>query len=242
MSISRKFAPRPCPHCGNEFQPTKEPRIERGLKFDVEFCNRCEDYLERKPKEDCRPESRLKAWSIPFTYRKTNRDWLFQDKLAAAEAWEFGPIGMLFAGVPRSTKTRTMFEAAKWQVAAGREVLYVSASFLHTVLAEALTISAGRYREKIEKFQRAKILFIDDLGKKEFSKFFGAALFEIVSYRCDHEKPIFTTTNYSPRELIQRFVEVKTGEPTVERLVEYCNPLIFRERSPYFPNNREIAA
>ena len=220
-----------CQHCNQASIEGLEPKTQNGLAYAVRYCDRCEEYLDRWPDEDPRPERKILRWKMPAAFLETDPTRLHQKQLKEALKWAPGKKGLLLAGITRAGKTRTMMELVKRQLGYGRNVTYWPAVELCKKLSDSHT-RKGEHAELMHKLKRCRILYIDDLGKEKLTANVEACLFDIIRDRCDWHRPLLITTNFSAMQLAGRFTEPETSIPMVERLQEYCQIVTFAERIP----------
>lgn len=220
-----------CKYCGRSSTEGLPPKVVQGLTFATRYCDRCEEYSERWPAQDKRPERRILEWNMPPAYMETDPNRLHQKQLQEALKWAPGKHGLLLVGVTRAGKTRTMMEVVKRQLTYGRRVSYWPAVELGKKISDSFN-RKGEHAEFMANLKRANILFVDDLGKEKLTPQIEASLFDVIRDRCDWHRPIFVTTNFSGNQLVKRFSARETAIPMVERLREYCHQVAFTERIP----------
>lgn len=80
--------------------------------------------------------------------------------------------------------------------------------------------------EKILKiYEDCSLLIIDDLGKEKPTEWALQMIYAIIDRRYNAFKPIIVTTNYTAKELVQKFSingDNSTGSAIVDRLFEMC--------------------
>lgn len=74
-----------------------------------------------------------------------------------------------------------------------------------------------RQTKELRSIRGTDLLCLDDLGKSKPSDWVHERLFQVIDYRSKRCLPTLVTTNYSPKDLVERI-----GEASVSRLVEMC--------------------
>ncbi len=189
-----------CPHCGGSGWVVVE---REGLSG----AERCECTLADRP---ARLEERA---GIPPLYRNASFDnfLLPVDDPAAHRALanvlltvrtyvrQFPATdkpGLLFIGDPGTGKTHLAVAALRMLLARGFEGLFFDyQNLLDRIRASYDPTSGATDREAYRSALEAEILLLDDLGAHRVTDWVEDTVTSIITYRCNHRKPLIATTN-----------------------------------------------
>lgn len=99
---------------------------------------------------------------------------------------------------------------ARWTVVTAAD-LYAKLRPRHGIDPEA----------EFERYAKASVLLVDDLGASKISEFTEDVNFRLVNYRYDHQLPTLFTSNVIPAELSGRL-----GDRVASRLTEMCERVV----------------
>ncbi|MCS6952508.1 MAG: ATP-binding protein [Bryobacterales bacterium] len=189
-----------CPQCGGSGWVV----VERG---GISGAERCECGLAERP---ARLEERA---GIPPLYRNASLDnfLLPTDDPAANRALanvllsvrryvrEFPATdkpGLLFIGDPGTGKTHLAVAALRMLLARGFEGLFFDyQNLLDRIRAGYDPASGATDREAYRSALETEILLLDDLGAHRVTDWVEDTVTSIITYRCNHRKPLIATTN-----------------------------------------------
>jgi len=166
----------------------------------------------------------------PKELRETdpNHDSLDRESYRKAIDWRYKGRGLVLDGKIRKGKTRAMYQIAMRFARRGIEPIVRTAEQMHRDLVTAIMKDQAEHEHKMAIYCDCEILFIDDLGKEVVSKRTQSDFFEIVSQRCDMEKPMVITSNFTKSTLINRYPDRISAESMYERIRETCDSIKFR--------------
>jgi DNA replication protein DnaC len=169
---------------------------------------------------------REEAWlqMCPADYRATDPARLNRAALKKVLAWRPCPRGLCIVGPPRTGKTRMAWlllrrlfvDECVWVEA------LTSTQFAHDCARKFMN---GTGEDWVERLGKARVLFLDDLGKFKLTERVEAELFGLVDDRTAWQRPIITTMNMTGDELRQR-VSADRSEPLIGRLLEFCEIVV----------------
>jgi len=115
---------------------------------------------------------------------------------------EDSATGLLLLGPTGTGKTHLITALGRSLLRRGVRVLFWNA----TRLFDFLRSCEGRDLESaMQQVEKAKILFLDDLGAEKMTEFSESKLERIFSYRLDNRLPLIATTNLTEGDLVQTF-------------------------------------
>ena len=173
-------------------------------------------------------EKREAAWKAlcPPLYQQTDPARL-PDQIAYHNAMSFSysPVGLLLVGPTGGGKSRIAWEWLRRAWDEGKSIsAFTAVEFSHECGKRFFDGSGEAW---IGQVSRAKVLFIDDIGKGRLTDRGESELFGLVEYRTSHLLPIVATMNLSGAGLADRLSEDR-GAPLVRRLKEFCKVLIVK--------------
>jgi len=137
-------------------------------------------------------------------------------------SWEFNPRGILIHGPSARCKTRFIFKLLEREHNAVRKVIALThPEFRLQISALASENQTGLAKYMVNLCKVAEILFIDDLGKGNFTSASEEALSEIIDQRSRWHRPIFFSTNDDMRTLGKR-LSADREAPMLRRIMDYC--------------------
>jgi DNA replication protein DnaC len=188
-----------------------------------------ERWLERERQRERQHRADMFRQSCPPLYQHTDPAQLPQDKLAAVNAWKYGPKGLLLVGPTGTGKTRCAWELLRRLIHEGRSVrvfdglgwgVAVSAAF-----GELATTA-----DWLDRVCKADVLFIDDLFKVKMTEAQEQAAYGVFERRTNHLLPIICTMNSTGRMILERMTDqgrADRGEPLIRRMAEFCEVVTF---------------
>lgn len=103
----------------------------------------------------------------------------------------------------------------------------VACSWSATTAADMYARLRPRHRvdseEEFERYLRARVLMIDDLGAAKASEFTEEVNYRLINYRYENELPTLITSNVLPRELARA-----VGERVASRLTEMAHRVVLK--------------
>jgi DNA replication protein DnaC len=210
-----------CPNPDEWTHPDEQDRLiaeEKKAKLEMEDKARAD--LTNKWIED----------NVPKALRETdpNHDSLDRESYRKAIDWRYKGRGLVLDGKIRKGKTRAMYQIAMRFAQRGIMPVIKTAEQMHRDLVTAIMKDQAEHEHKMAIYADCEILFIDDLGKEVVSKRTQSDFFEIVSQRCDMEKPMVITSNFTKSTLVNRYPDRVSAESMYERIRETCDSIKFR--------------
>ena len=104
--------------------------------------------------------------------------------------------GLLFIGQPGTGKTHLAVSALRTLIAKGHSgVFFDYQNLLQRIRSSYDSVSGSGDREAYSSALDAEILLLDDLGAHRISDWVEDTVTRLITYRCNHRKPIIATTN-----------------------------------------------
>jgi DNA replication protein DnaC len=132
-----------------------------------------------------------------------------------------GP-SLLLLGPTGTGKTFQAFGALRALSLSG-----VACSWSATTAADMYARLRPRHRvdseEEFERYLKARVLMIDDLGAAKASEFTEEVNYRLINYRYENEMPTLITSNVLPRELARA-----VGERVASRLTEMAHRVVLK--------------
>lgn len=236
----------PCRLCGNHFQSKTLKLTAGAISMDLtsRICDACAEQEERDlaaSKERNRlaeirrlQEAREESWQklCPVEFRtvtecgKTDIVRLEREspKLPRLLEYQYGPRGLIIRGKTRKCKTRSTWRLLRklWLDKLSIAAL-TSAEFDRDCRDAAGNFNLSKWFERLAKVD---VLFIDDLGKAQWTDATEAQWFDLVDRRTREHRPIIITTNEDGESLKSRMTPER-AEALIARLREYCDSIVF---------------
>lgn len=222
---------KPCATCGNAvpYEPIDFDGVDLTAAFPVK-CDVCtlEEQKEHRAKqrqqriEHCQQQllcigERLRQTDV--NHPKFNRDaWA----VLKTEVEVTSPRNILLVGPAGTCKSRFFYLLLKSATWRGLSIGWTTTDDLSTIAEDHAKFNTrNEAREKIQKLKYIDRLVIDDLGKSALHKDTEEMLWKILSFRYDHNKPIWVSANTHPEELLlHKHFTADRGAPIVGRILE----------------------
>ena len=230
-----------CRLCGKPFESKRMNFL--GVALTIMVCHECSVGIEEREKakaEQRRAEARQRqqlareaAWEdfCPKEFRLTTEGGktelakleLRQPKLKELLLWR-GPRGLIIRGPTGSCKTRAVWRLVRVLYLLGLDVKFYTAAQFDRECRDA----GGDFTltKWFKALVNCDVLVLDDLGKQAWTPATEATWFDVTDQRTREDKPIIVTTNDTGETLSQRMAPER-AEPTIRRLRDYCDVLIF---------------
>jgi len=106
------------------------------------------------------------------------------------------PPGLLLTGDPGSGKTHLAVGVMKALIEKGHEVVFFDYQNLLDRIRSGYDAASGASdREAYRAALDAEVLMLDDLGAHRVTEWVEDTVTSIITYRCNHRKPLIATTN-----------------------------------------------
>ncbi len=201
-----KVAPRDggpdCDYCGNK-------RFVLGADNQPKPCPKC-DVAQKWKVESLKPFSsrnEVSARQTFFNYRTTfkgDEDDILMDCLHTAEDFANAPQGkwLVMWGERGAGKSHLCAAVDNHLQQGGTPSLFITMPDLLASLRQAMDLQTNTEQEtysgRMNLFQKAPVLILDDLGAETGSAWSDGVLFQILDYRYRNRLPTMIATNINP--------------------------------------------
>lgn len=121
--------------------------------------------------------------------------------------------GLLLVGDPGTGKTHLAVATLKTLVNRGHEVVFWDyQNLLERIRASYDPASGAAHREAYQEALECEVLLLDDLGAHRVTEWVEDTVTSIITYRCNHRKPMIATTNLADNEMGSREVTPRSTE------------------------------
>jgi hypothetical protein len=214
--LTAPLLPDLCPVCGQELERQKQEQLQKQKLAAIQK----------------RMEQREKEWIklCPIEYRLKNEAYgkteiaileLLNPKLKDILAWNYGERGLIIRSRKSGRgKTRSAWRLLRRQWLEHRSIAAYTAAAFQRKAQDA----AGKYQLDawFNHLASVDILFLDDLGKGNWTENTEAVWFDLVETRTSNARPLIITTNFKGEDLTEQSRSATT-EFTVRRLREFCD-------------------
>ncbi len=145
---------------------------------------------------------------------------LLQAKAFARDFPEVKPPGLLFIGEPGAGKTHLAVGVMKQLLEKGHECVFFDYQNLLDRIRAGYDSTAGAAdREAYRAALEAPVLVLDDLGAHRVTEWVEDTVTAIITYRCNHRKPLIATTNLPDEDVGGSQVDFTTagGKPIYKK-------------------------
>lgn len=146
------------------------------------------------------------------------KDVAMRTVMAWGASIEDRPAWLVLVGPYGTGKSRAGARAMIERAKLGQLGAYVRVPDLLGRLRGGMT--EGAYEELIEGYRECPLLFVDDLGVENFTRWTDEALFRILDHRYSEELPTIIASNVSPTKLEGR-VSDRMRDPSVSEVVKF---------------------
>lgn len=245
LGIVEKPTKALCKRCGCEFETVamhipalREPLIPT-------LCPACVDLRDEETKRQKEESARRQAEAIlakrettwanlcPKQYRLASESGgetddirlaATQPKIFEVTRWKYQSRGIIIRGSTGRGKTRVVWRLLRKQFCAGKRIAAMTATEFDRQCRDA----GGSFTltEWFNRLAGVDLLFVDDLGKGNWTPSTEAQWFDLVEHRTRDGKPVIITTNDDGDSLAARMTQDR-GEPMIRRLRDYCECIVF---------------
>lgn len=121
--------------------------------------------------------------------------------------------GLLLIGDPGGGKTHLAVAVLRILIENGHEgVFYDYQHLLDRIRASYSESSGDNDREAYQEAMEAEILLLDDLGAHRVTEWVQDIVTSIITYRCNHRKPLIATTNLPDADMTETALLRQPGE------------------------------
>ena len=137
--------------------------------------------------------------------------------------WRFGSRGLIVRGVTGRCKTRAMWRLLRRLFESNHSIAaFTSAKFDRDCRDAGGNFTLSRW---FDALAQVDALFIDDLGKAQWTSSTEAQFFDLIDERTRNGLPVLVTTNDDRASLAARISDDRSG-PLVRRLLDYCDSIV----------------
>lgn len=196
--------------------------VEREAEEKERLINEARERFEKRWNGLCPKQYRLKSESDGETDLTKLSD--SQPKLCDVLSWGYQSRGLVIRGSTGKGKTRSVWRLLRKQFCAGKGIVAVTAAEFDRQCRDA----GGKFTltEWFDGLADVDLLFLDDLGKANWTLATEAQWFDLVEHRTRAGKPVIITTNDDGDSLAARMTQDR-GEPLIRRLRDYCDCIVF---------------
>jgi DNA replication protein DnaC len=177
-------------------------------------------------------ERRLKEFPVHYAFARVSSEeivaWVqrvIRDAVQASNlitvAVTHGP-SLLLLGPTGTGKTHQAYGAIRAFAESG-----ASCNWVITTAADMYARLRPRHRvdseEEFERYQKARVLIVDDLGAAKGSEFTEEINYRLINHRYQNEMPTLITSNIPPKELA-----AELGERVASRLTEMAHRVVLK--------------
>ncbi len=222
---------RKCTDCGKEFEG-EDVEVFGRVIYSETRCEICQKQAQEAAEEAEREKvaaslskARGEAYNAicPPLYRDTDPQRLYPAFLKAAAAWQFGPKGLGLVGIAGKGKTRAAYLLCQRMIEEGFSVHAVTATGLAKACVDQFSddkeIKSAAEKE-ISKAYKARVWFLDDLGKQRMTERGEMELYAVLEHRTSQLLPTIWTANAKSTTL-QAMFSPDRGEAIMRRIIEF---------------------
>lgn len=229
-----------CQTCGTEFP--YEPILLMGRDLGrtlVRECEPCQASTEKAEEERRQAQEQIRRRAaviaalppefLPLEFDSEGTDPYhpeFPLKIySGLRQWRPGPRGNCLGlyGPGGFCKSRMLTLLAARFILLGFPVTWTTAIRLQnaadTLLKSTDRQARGNAEQHLTECRHAPFLFIDDLGKNEWTRSFETRLFEILDHRRNYRLPIAWSSNAHPEEFANSITQLN-ADPIIRRLID----------------------
>jgi DNA replication protein DnaC len=189
-----------CPHCsGTGFRIIERAGLTAAAKCECGTEQRAERLIENANIPPNYQRASLDSFVLPQdnpTASRTLGGALLQAKAFARDFPSGNPPGLLFIGEPGAGKTHLAVGVMKQLLEKGHECLFFDyQNLLDRIRSGYNPASGASDKEAYRAALDAPVLLLDDLGAHRVTEWVEDTVAAIITYRCNHRKPLIATTN-----------------------------------------------